>query len=264
MNLNDIEKIGRDIRKAVLSSLVELRQSASLGKGAAGDITHPIDKLAEDIVIRHLEELKQPVTLLSEECGYRDFFGGGPRLLLDPIDGSRNSLGGITLFATSIALIDGDRIGDTTAGYVINIISGDEYRAEIGKGAFLNNMPVQPQRDDTCRVVAYETQVPGRDIGRILPLLSKFNRTRCFGSTALDMAFLAQGALSVFVVPAPSRSFDFAAGYLLVKEAGGIVTDLDGNSVDDVPIGVKRASSLLAAANRSLHEMAIAVLHAGK
>ena len=93
-----------------------------------------------------------------------------------------------------------------------------------------------------------------------MPLLSMFDRVRCFGSTALDLAFLAQGALSVFVVPCPSRSFDFAAGYLLVKEAGGIVTDLKGDSIEDVEIGVKKSTPLLAAANVKLHTRAMECL----
>jgi myo-inositol-1(or 4)-monophosphatase len=237
--------------------LEELRTGAPLGKGAGGDVTHPVDKRAEDIIIEELQQLKIPVTLVSEECGRKDFFGGGPRLLVDPIDGSRNALTGVPLFSTSIALVDGDTVGDTVMGYVINLINGDEFAAEKGKGSFLNGSPIKTQSDDSMKVVAYETQVPRIDIPAIIPLLSMFNRARCFGSTALDLAFLAQGTLSVFVVPCPSRSFDFAAGYLLVKEAGGIVTDLKGESIDRVRIGVKKSTPLLAAANTTIHQKAL-------
>ena len=93
-----------------------------------------------------------------------------------------------------------------------------------------------------------------------MPLISLFNRARCFGSTALDLAFVAQGAVSMFIVPSASRSFDFAAGYLLIKEAGGIVTDLTGKEIDDVKVGVDRSTPLLASANDVMHERALAVL----
>jgi myo-inositol-1(or 4)-monophosphatase len=94
-----------------------------------------------------------------------------------------------------------------------------------------------------------------------MPLISLCNRARCFGSTALDMAFLAQGAVSALIVPSPSRSFDFAAGYLLVREAGGIVTDLDGREIDQVKIGVERSTPLLASANEEVHKKALEVMH---
>jgi hypothetical protein len=93
-----------------------------------------------------------------------------------------------------------------------------------------------------------------------MPLISVFHRSRCFGSTALDMAFLSQGAVSVFVVPSLSRSFDFASGYLLIKEAGGIVTDLDGKEIDMVEVNVDRATPLLASANEELHRKSLEIL----
>ena len=260
MNIKDIRKIGERLGREIPLHLAELRAGAPVGRGASGDITHPIDKRAEDIVIDEVKKLGAPVTLVSEECGVRDINGGGVRLLVDPIDGSRNAISGIPLFSTSIALVDGDTIGDTVAGYVINLISGDEFWAIKGGGSFINGTPVKTQQDNALRVIAYEVRTPGKDIPGILPLVSLFNRARCFGSTALDMAFLSQGAVSVFIVPSLSRSFDFAAGYLLIKEAGGIVTDPTGKKIDEVEIGVRKSTPLLASANKELHRKALEVL----
>ncbi|MBI5056034.1 MAG: hypothetical protein HZB61_05395 [Nitrospirae bacterium] len=260
MNITNLRKIGTRLRAEISSHLEELRKAAPLGKGASGDTTQAVDKRAEDIVIEEAEKLNIPVTIVSEECGTKEIRGGGVKLLLDPIDGSRNALSGVPLFSTSIAIIDGDTIGNTALGYVINLISGDEFWAIKGKGSFLNGTPITTQRDDTLKVIAYEAQTPKEDILRIMPLISLFRRARCFGSTALDMAFLAQGAVSVFVVPSQSRSFDFAAGYLLIKEAGGIVTDINGKDIDEIEIGVKRSTSLLASANEDLHKRALVVL----
>ncbi len=260
MDINNIKKIGDRLKKEISSHMDVLSNHASLGKGASGDTTHPIDKLAEDIVYEELERLGEPVTLVSEECGIREIKGGGPRLLVDPIDGSRNAVSGIPLFSTSIALVDGDTVGQTEIGYVVNLVSGDEFWAIKGEGSFMNGSPITTQQDAVFRVIAYEAQTPKTDIPAIMPLISVFHRARCFGSTALDLAFLAQGAVSVFVVPSLSRSFDFAAGYLLIKEAGGIVTDIDGKEIDGVEVSVNRSTPLLASANEELHRKAVEIL----
>jgi myo-inositol-1(or 4)-monophosphatase len=260
MELDDIRNIGARLKREIPLHLDELRKGAPLGKGAGGDVTLPLDKRAEDIIIEEVEKLGKPVTIVSEECGVKHINGGGQRLLVDPIDGSRNALSGVTLFSTSIALVDGDTIEGTLIGYILNIISGDEFWALRGNGSFLNGTHITTQAGDLCKVIAYEAQSPGRDIVRIMPLISLFNRARCFGSTALDMAFLAQGAVSMLCIPSPSRSFDFAAGYLLVKEAGGTVSDLEGREIDSIEVGVKRATPVLASANKELHEKALEVL----
>jgi len=260
MNINGIRKIGSRLLKEISSHMGIISDHSSLGRGASGDTTHPIDKLAEDIVYEELKKLGEPVTLVSEECGTREIMGGGPRLLVDPIDGSRNAVSGIPLFSTSIALVDGDTVGQTVIGYVVNLVSGDEFWAIKGEGSFLNSSPITTQQDAVFRVIAYEAQTPKTDIPLIMPLISVFHRARCFGSTALDLAFLAKGAVSVFVVPSQSRSFDFAAGYLLIKEAGGIMTDLDGKDINRVEVSVNRSTPLLASANEELHRKALEIL----
>ncbi len=264
MDINDIRKIGKRLKKEIHVHLDELRKGEPAGRGAGGDITHPVDRMAEDIILEEAGKLNTPLTIISEECGVREINGGGPRLLADPVDGSRNAISGVTLYSTSIALVDGDYIGEVSAGYVVNLVSGDEFWAVKGKGNFLNGIPVRTQQDNALKVINYETQTPRVDLPLIMPLLTLFNRTRCLGSTALDMAFLSRGAVSVLVIPSPSRSFDFAAGYLLIKEAGGIVTDLRGKEIDEVEIGVKRSTPILASANEEIHKKAVEVLRAGR
>ena len=84
---------------------------------------------------------------------------------------------------------------------------------------------------------------------------------RCLGATALDLAYIACGAVSAFVTASASRTFDFAGGYLLMKEAGGLVTDMQGNALDSLELGLKKTSSLLAAGNAGLHKKALALLN---
>ncbi len=260
MDITKLRTIGKRLRQEIPPLIWKLHGSAPIATGASGDKTYPIDKKAEEIVFEEIEKLNKSVTLVSEEYGFKDIKGGGPKLLIDPIDGSKNALSGIPFFSTSIAIIDGDTINHTSIGYVINLINGDEFWAVKDGGSFFNGTRTKTQQDEGFNVIAYEAQTPKVDIPRIIPLLSLFQRTRCLGSTALDMALLAQGAVSMFITPTPSRSFDFASGYLLIKEAGGIITDLKGKEINKTPIGIEKASPLLASGNEKLHLKALKAL----
>ena len=260
MDIGILKKIG----KRLLEEIPFVRQipftDTALGIGAAGDKTFFIDKKAEDIVISGLDESGEALTVISEEVGVKDIKGGGTKVLVDPIDGSKNAISGIPFFCTSIAIVDGNTLKDIVLAYVVNLISGDEFWAEEGKGSFLNDKRIYTQQDDTFSLTAYEAQSPSKDIPRIMPLLSKSRKTRCLGATALDLAYLALGAVSIFVTPSLSRSFDFAGGWLLVQEAGGIFTDIKGNSIETLEVSLKKSSSLLASGNKNLHEKALRLL----
>lgn len=257
--------IFQNIREKLLRTLAETkfspRAQEALGVGAAGDKTFPIDKMAEEIIISELEASGLPLSLVSEEYGLKELQGGGRKVLIDPIDGSKNAISGIPFYCTSIAVAEGDTIGSVTSAYVLNLITGDEFRAEKGRGAFLNSVRISSQKDELFFLVAYEAQAPGKDIPRIMPLLSQSRKTRCLGSTALDLAYLAYGAVSVFLSPSPSRSFDFAGGWLLAVEAGAVFTDMNGHSVEDIAIGLGKATPLLASGNPGLHDRALRLLN---
>ena len=260
MKVELLRNIGRELLKEIpLLRQKPLTQTA-LGVGASGDKTFPIDKRAEDIIISGLEASGESLTIVSEEAGIHDIKGGGRKVLIDPIDGSKNAIAGIPFYCTSIAVADGSTIGDIELSYIVNLINGDEFWAEKNKGAFLNNERISTQKDREMYLVAYEAQSPGRDIQGIMPLLSKSRKTRCLGATALDLAYLACGSISIFVNPSLSRSFDFGGGWLLVKEAGGIFTDIKGNPVEATEISLKKNASLLASGNEDLHKEALKLL----
>lgn len=263
MKIENLRKIGRELFFEIGETRLRPFSSEEIGKGASGDRTFPIDKKAEDIVIGHLESLREPLSIISEERGILETNGGGgQRVLVDPVDGSKNAVNGIPFYCTSIAVADGNTIGSISMAYVLNLLTGDEFWAERGKGAFFNGERISVQQDDQLHLVAYEAQTPKDDIPRIMGLLGGARRARCLGSTALDLAYVAYGAVSVFVNPFPSRSFDFAGGWLLVKEAGGVCTDREGNSLDRVEIGLAQSTPLLAAGNGRLHEKAMNLLMA--
>ena len=117
-----------------------------VGLGAGGDQTIYLDQLAEGIVVRHLEQAYRSglrFHLISEELGERDF-GGAGLVLADPLDGSVNAKMGLPYYAVVLAVTEGDRFRDVRLGYVQNLVTGDEFHAIEGGGAFRNGTPLQP------------------------------------------------------------------------------------------------------------------------
>lgn len=257
MKIEHLREIGQRLFTELGKTRLKPFASESLGKGAGGDKTFPVDKKAEDIIISSLKALNEPLSIVSEEAGIEEIRGGGKRVIIDPIDGSKNAITGIPFYCTSIAVADGDNIGSISLAYVINLLTGDDFWAEKGRGAFFNGERIYTQKDDIFYLIAYEAQSPKNDIPKMIRLFAEAWRTRCLGATALDLAYLSYGAISVFITPSPSRSFDFAAGYLLIKEAGGVFTDIKGNSIEDTEITLKKSSPLLASGNIKLHERAL-------
>jgi len=261
LNIEDLRKIGKELFFEIGEMRLKPLASEALGRGAGGDKTYPIDKQAEDIIIRGLENLREPLNIISEEAGIRELMGGGNRVLIDPVDGSRNAINGVPFYCSSIAVAEGDTIGSISSAYIINLLSGDEFWSERGAGTFFNGERICAQREDIMHLVAFEAQRPGRDIPGIMNLLAQASRTRCLGATALDLAYVSYGAISVFVSPSPSRSFDFAGGWLMVNEAGGVFTDTEGNSLEGMDAGLDKRSPLLVSGNNTLHEKALKILN---
>jgi myo-inositol-1(or 4)-monophosphatase len=263
MNINDLRQIGKKLLEMVPRYRFAEDSQVALKKGASGDKTFPMDKKAEDIIFYYLEGLNEPFHIISEEHGRKNIGDGGLNILIDPIDGSKNAISGLPLFSTSIAVSDGNRIGDIFMSYVVNLVSGDEFWAEKGKGAFLNGKKIATQDSDELMVILFEAQKPARDMPGILPLLSRFRRARCMGSVALDLGYLSNGSASVFVNPFDSRSFDFGGGWLLVQEAGGVFTDLSGRPMEESEIGLDHTSPLLASANEKIHSRVLEIINEG-
>lgn len=265
--LEIFKNIGAKMR-AGLSVIMNIENgSTPLGRGAGGDRTFPIDKWAEDIILAALEKAHrggETFTLISEELGVKAFGDGKKRVLVDPIDGSNNAKSGVPFFSTSLALLDGDRLSDLSVGYVINLAVGDEFWAVRGQGAYRNGKRIHTAPTPGITIVAYEASNPANDLPAIMPLIARANRTRCFGSTALDLAYLASGAMSVFATATASRAFDYAAGMLILEEADGVITDLSGVMIDHITAGLERTVPLLASKNESTHQKALELLSAGR
>ncbi len=258
-------QVGNKMRDGLSVILNKEGGRIPLGTGAGGDKTFPVDKWAEDIIVASLEKAHRSgenFTLISEELGIRKFGRGEKTVLVDPIDGSNNAKSGIPFFSTSIALLNSDKLSDLSAGYVINLAMGDEFWAIRGSGAYKNGRQIRTSPVEGMTIVAYEASSPAADLPKIMPLLRLAKRTRCYGSTALDLAYLASGAISVFATGTASRAFDYAAGMLILEEADGVITDFEGITLDHINAGLDRTVPLLACANERLHVLALNALSA--
>lgn len=231
---------------AALAVSEELRSkgigSERLGPGASGDITTVFDKEIEDAVMALIPE---GVSVMSEEAGLSG--EGGPVIVIDPLDGSHNAVRGLPNISISIALVDGPlTFGNVKTGYVRHLVTGVEWFAEREKGAFRDGEPISTSDGlHTMGTELYTSMPPGMD--RAMRPLQLATKVRCIGSVALDLAYVADGTFDAFVdLRGIGRTFDVAAGYLLVGEGGGIVADGDGRPMDDVEIGFDVRSDVIA------------------
>ncbi|HEY3347360.1 MAG TPA: inositol monophosphatase family protein [Nitrospirota bacterium] len=264
--LNGFKEIGARVSADMGELFKGTGAGRALGKGAGGDTTLVLDKRAEDAIISVLDIIHasgQNFTFVSEEMGEKVFGRDNLLVLADPVDGSNNAKYGLPIYSTSLALASGRKLSDVTLGYIINLATGDEFWAVKGQGAFKNGMRIKTSDHLELGVVNFEASIPKKHMAGAMGLLTAAKKIRCIGSTALDLAYLSCGATDAVVVPFPSRSFDYAAGWLILHEAGGIMTDTEGNPLDDSPLGLERTKAFIAAGNRPLLEKALSAYNGG-
>jgi myo-inositol-1(or 4)-monophosphatase len=199
--------------------------------GEGGDRTLVIDEQAEDIVFAELERLHDGgarFTAVSEERGVVDFGDDGVLVVIDPIDGSMNAKRGLTHHALSIAVADGPTMADVRFGYVFDLGPGEEWRAEEGAGAFLDDQPVRPQperrtADGKLELLAIESADPRWLAAASDGLCEVAHRLRAVGSIAISLCQVAETRVDGMATLWKSRAVDCAAAQLIVRESGGLV-----------------------------------------
>ena len=238
---------------------------AELTVGAGGDTTVEIDRQAESEALAILERVAsggERFSVLSEEIGHRSFGADYPLVLIDPIDGSLNAKQGLPLFAVMLSLLDGPTLGDTVAGYVVNAVSGERWHAVRGGGAFRNGEPIAalPMRraHHDFEMVALESSP--RSVLKAEKLLRRAGKIRILGCMALSIVHTATGGIDVFLAPFRARAFDMSASLLLLAEAGGTATDLEGRPVGSVQAGLDHRTTLLCASDPDYHRQALEAL----
>jgi myo-inositol-1(or 4)-monophosphatase len=260
--------IAAEIRATIPPLAGTPRGREEVGLGAGGDRTIYLDQLAEEIVVRHLEQAYRSglrFRLISEELGERDF-GGDTLVLADPLDGSFNAKMGLPYYAVVLAVTEGDRLSDVRLGYVQNLVTGDEYHASSGAGAFHMGEPLQPQLPAfdgrSIPLVQFDAPSGVEPRERAAPIFALAEKVRQLGSAALNLCHTASGGVSLQVTPAPVRSFDLAGPLLILREAGGIATDYEGRSIDSVSVRLDARTTLLASLSPQIHAYALEVLGA--
>ena len=227
-----------------------------VGMGADGTPTKLIDKVAEDLIIAYLKEHRLCKTLISEEIGKIEIGGQEGTIFLDPVDGTYNAVMNIPFYALSIAYAEKGLI---LRAFVEDLASGEVFRAEKGKGAFLNGSPIRVSPVSDLHTSAMSIYGKHFEQDRIFNLMQKIRRFRQFGASALEISYVAAGRIDGFVdLRATLRVTDAAAGVLICEEAGGMVTDIHGRKIvfaDEVTIG-----TCLIATNGQLHKKVIEYL----
>jgi len=225
------------------------------GRGAGGDISRKIDIVAEKTVLDYLKKINFECVVLGEECG-RVELSSEPKgfVIMDAIDGSANAVRGVPFFCCSLAFATDDKISSITDGVVTDLTSGDMYWASKGKGAFLNENKIHViDKDPIYRIVGINISGASPElVQRLQPVFKSHNHTRHFGANALEMAMFARGLIDIFIdLRDKIRIQDMAAGYLLVKEAGGLILDANLQPLDS-DLSYQTRLSFIAAANQKI------------
>jgi myo-inositol-1(or 4)-monophosphatase len=199
-----------------------------------GDFVSAADRKAEKTLFEELSKARPGYGFIMEESGRVEGGDKANTWIIDPLDGTTNFLHGLPIFGISIAL---EREGQLVAGLVYNPADDEMYVAERGQGAWLNNhrLRVAQRRELSDALVA--TGIPHLGKAKDHPqfkkelsaVMTRVSNVRRLGAAALDLAYVAAGRYDAYWERS-LKCWDVAAGIVLVREAGGFVTDLDGGS----------------------------------
>jgi myo-inositol-1(or 4)-monophosphatase len=233
--INVMVKAARHAGRSLKRDLGEVENLQVSLKGPANFVSMA-DRRAEEMLYSDLAKARPGYGFIGEEGGMRVGDDKTHTWIVDPLDGTTNFLHGIPQFAISIAL---QREGTVIAGVIYNPANEELYTAERGKGAFLNDqrLRVAGRRKLGECVIACGLPHIGRgdhELSRMemAELQGKVAGLRRFGAASLDMAFVAAGRLDGYW-ERNLQAWDLAAGQIMVREAGGVVSGMAG---DDDPL----------------------------
>lgn len=224
---------------------------------APKDLVTEADFASQEIIRGIIHDAFPDHDFLGEEDeGPEDAGDAEFRWIVDPLDGTVNYVHRLPTFAVSIGL---ERRGELVAGVIFNPVSQECFSAAVGCGANLNGRPIQVSSCESLRralVAASLSADVERDsdqVKRYLELLVASRSLRRLGSAALNLAFVAAGRLDGYWATTV-KIWDVAAGIVIVREAGGIITNLEGG-----PISLSRPH-LAAASTKALHSELVTAL----
>ncbi len=254
--MNVMTNAARKASRRLIRDFNEVEQLQVSVKGPSNFVSQA-DLACEKTLFEELSKARQGYGFLMEEQGAVEGADKTHRWIIDPLDGTTNFLHGIPLFAISIAL---EREGELVAALVYNPAMDETFSAERGKGAFLNDRRIRVAGRKQLSDCVAVTGIPHRGksgheqfLSEQRVIMRQVAGVRRTGSAALDLAWTAAGRFDAFW-ERNLQAWDVAAGILLVREAGGMVTDLeDGNAM--------LQNGDILAANAPIHKAMLKVLN---
>jgi len=222
-NLNIMIKASQKASKALIRDFGEIEKLQVSVKGPSNFVTNA-DIKAEKIIIEELMKAKKNYSIISEEDGSKINSDSENVWIIDPIDGTSNFLHGIPHFAISIALKSNNEI---ISGLIYDPIKDEMFYAEKNSGAFFNNQRIKVSKKKEIENCLFAT-------GGKEKVISDFI-TRKTGSAALDMAYVAAGRYDGYFQN-NLNLWDVAAGIIIIKEAGGIVNEINLSNQSNIKI----------------------------
>ena len=222
-NLNIMIKAAEKASKSAIRDFGEV-EKLQVSKKGPFDFVTKTDKYVEKILIDELSKTKKNYSFLSEEVGKINNQDKENIWIIDPIDGTTNFLHGIPHFAICIALQSN---GEIVSGLIFDPIKDEMYYSEKNKVAFLNNQRLRVSNKSSLDDCLFSSNHEGVKFSNL--------NMRYSGCAALDLAYVASGRLDGFFHN-KINLWDIAAGALMVKEAGGVVNDLNKFNTNNIDI----------------------------
>ncbi len=222
-NLNIMIKASEKASKVLIRDFGEIENLQVTKKGPKDFVTNS-DLKTEKIIIEELKKARPKYSIVSEESGFKDNEDKNNTWIIDPIDGTINYLHGIPHFAISIALKSNNEI---ISGLIFDPIKDEIFFAEKDNGAFFNNHRIRVSNKNNIEECLFA-------IGGKLKKDPSFTNRKS-GSAALDMAYVAAGRFDGYFQK-DLNLWDIAAGIILIKEAGGIINDINLSKTEKINV----------------------------
>ncbi len=254
--------------RRLLRDFAEVEQLQVSVKGPS-DFVSQADLRAEQTIREELTKARPGYAFLMEESGSSGAADWSFRWVVDPLDGTTNFLHGVPHWCISVALEQrrGDDAGEIVAGMIYNPVNDEMFWAERGGGAFLNERRLRVASRREIKDALFATGIPfaavpaqrrlafARTLATLMPQVAGIRR---FGAAALDMAWVAAGRYDGYW-ELGLKPWDMAAGMLIVREAGGFVTDAAGREA----VMHQTGANDIVAANPHLHQRLLDVVADG-
>ena len=223
-NLNIMIRACEKASKILIRDFGEIEKLQVKKKGPSDFVTNA-DLKAEKIIIEELKKAKPNFSILSEEIGFKKNKDTENTWIIDPIDGTINFLHGIPHFAISIGLLSNNEI---KSGLIFDPIKDEMFYAEKDNGAFFNNERIRVSKKNELSECLFAIG------GKKYSSINKIS-TRKSGCAALDLAYVASGRYDGYC-QSNLNLWDISAGLIIIKEAGGIINDIDLNNHKDLNV----------------------------